>query len=101
MSLLSRFLPVIQKSIWRSTSFTSEFLQPFSQFHSITSERISPYAPGGLFNLSVRTIIRNHFPRPSERKRIKRHGWETRMKTASGRRVLMNRILKGRHVYSH
>ena len=44
---------------------------------------------------------RCYFPRPSEIMRIKKHGWETRMSTIGGRKVLMNRILKGRHVLSH
>ncbi|KYB26079.1 large ribosomal subunit protein bL34m [Tribolium castaneum] len=56
---------------------------------------------GGLYETSIRTIMRNHFPRPNERRRILRHGWKKRMETPAGRRVLMNRILKGRWVYSH
>lgn len=44
---------------------------------------------------------RNRFPRPSEVKRIRVHGWETRLSSASGRRIIMRRILKGRHVLSH
>uniref|UniRef100_A0A8D8XVB4 Large ribosomal subunit protein bL34m n=1 Tax=Cacopsylla melanoneura TaxID=428564 RepID=A0A8D8XVB4_9HEMI len=50
---------------------------------------------------SVRTLVRNHFPRPREKKRINQFGWETRMKTANGRKILMRRILKGRHILSH
>lgn len=49
----------------------------------------------------MRTNIRNNWPRPREGKRIKVHGWLKRMSTVSGRRVLMRRILKGRHVLSH
>ncbi|XP_044260324.1 39S ribosomal protein L34, mitochondrial [Tribolium madens] len=56
---------------------------------------------GGLYEASIRTIIRYHFPRPNERRRIVRHGWKKRMSTPAGRRILMNRILKGRWVYSH
>lgn len=51
--------------------------------------------------LSVRTNIRNHFPRAREGKRVKVYGWWKRMQTVAGRRVLMRRILKGRHVLSH
>lgn len=49
----------------------------------------------------VRTKVRKHFARPSERKRIKAHGWETRLKTPSGRAIIMRRILAGRHTLSH
>ncbi|CAD7077585.1 unnamed protein product [Hermetia illucens] len=57
---------------------------------------------GGLWSyLSMRTKIRCYFPRPNEVKRIRVHGWEKRMSTPAGRRVLMRRILKGRHVLSH
>lgn len=49
----------------------------------------------------VRTNIRKHFYRPSERLRVKKHGYETRLKTPSGRAILMRRILKGRFVLSH
>ncbi|XP_043581829.1 39S ribosomal protein L34, mitochondrial [Bombus pyrosoma] len=48
-----------------------------------------------------RTRMRYHFPRPNERRRIKRHGWDTRMSTLSGRKILMRRILKGKYVLSH
>lgn len=57
--------------------------------------------PGGIFNVAVRYNIRNHFPRPNERRRIKRHGWLKRMSTPDGQKILMRRILKGKHVYSH
>ncbi|XP_012280612.1 39S ribosomal protein L34, mitochondrial [Orussus abietinus] len=59
-------------------------------------------APSACGNLTfVRTIVRRHFPRPSETKRIKVHGWLKRMSTPNGRKILMRRILKGRHVLSH
>ncbi|XP_002138864.2 39S ribosomal protein L34, mitochondrial [Drosophila pseudoobscura] len=45
--------------------------------------------------------VRCHFPKPREVKRINVHGWDTRMSTPEGRRVLMRRILKGRHNISH
>ncbi|KAJ6636304.1 39S ribosomal protein L34, mitochondrial [Pseudolycoriella hygida] len=57
---------------------------------------------GGIWSLMpIRTNIRNNFPRAKETKRITVHGWKTRMSTPSGRRILMRRILKGRHVLSH
>ncbi|PSN58306.1 39S ribosomal protein L34 [Blattella germanica] len=58
--------------------------------------------PDGFWNFtSIRTKIRCHFPRPCEDKRIKRHGFKKRMSTPAGRRIIMNRILKGRHVLTH
>lgn len=58
--------------------------------------------PGGLFSLtSIRTKIRCYFPRPNEVKRVRRHGWTFRMSTTNGKRIIMRRILKGRHVLSH
>lgn len=72
--------------------------------HSIPAISVATEAPaaGGAWStISVRTIIRNHFPRAKETKRIKVHGWEKRMSTPEGRRVIMRRILKGRHVLTH
>ncbi|KAH1011941.1 hypothetical protein HUJ04_001209 [Dendroctonus ponderosae] len=84
---------------------TSKLVPKLSQsapnFHSLVTREAAPLNPGGLFNILSRSAIRVHFPRPSERKRVQRHGWKTRMSTADGRRTLMNRILKGRWVISH
>lgn len=61
-----------------------------------------PSEAGGAWSLiSVRTIIRNKFPRAKEGKRIKISGWDKRMSTPGGRRVILRRILKGRHVLTH
>lgn len=51
--------------------------------------------------MPVRTNVRCHFPRPNERMRIKKHGYKKRLTTTGGLRVLMRRILRGRHVISH
>lgn len=51
--------------------------------------------------ISVRNKVRCYFPRPCEYKRVKRHGLKARLSTAAGRRIIMRRILKGRHVLSH
>ncbi|KAK2587122.1 hypothetical protein KPH14_002884 [Odynerus spinipes] len=47
------------------------------------------------------TKPRYNFPNPSEYKRVTRYGWNARISTPSGRKILMRRILKGRHVLSH
>ncbi|CAB0015940.1 unnamed protein product [Nesidiocoris tenuis] len=44
---------------------------------------------------------RCYFPRARELRRVNKHSWDVRMSTPGGRRVLMNRILKGRFVLSH
>jgi len=49
----------------------------------------------------VRNKMRYHFPHPNETKRIKKHGWNARMATLGGRKIIMRRILKGKHVLSH
>ncbi|KAL1430949.1 hypothetical protein MTO96_014374 [Rhipicephalus appendiculatus] len=49
----------------------------------------------------VRNLMHRFFPRPSEHRRIARHGFKKRISTKSGRRVLFRRMLKGRHVLSH
>lgn len=55
-----------------------------------------------VFNRAIlKPKVRCHFPKPRETKRINVHGWKTRMSTWGGRRVIMNRILKGRHCLSH
>jgi len=84
-----------------STGISNALRHAGSSFHSLAPDSPSLFNPGGLFNIAVRYNIRNHFPRPSERKRIRTHGWVKRMSTPGGQRVLMHRILKGKHVYSH
>jgi len=49
----------------------------------------------------IRNKTRYHFPHPNETKRIKKHGWAARMATPAGRRIIMRRILKGKHVLTH
>lgn len=58
-------------------------------------------AGGAWSTISVRTNIRDHFPRAKETKRVTVHGYEKRISTRSGRKIIMRRILKGRHVLSH
>lgn len=62
----------------------------------------SAVVAGGAWNLMpIRTNIRNNFPRAKEIKRVTSYGWKARMSTLEGRRILMRRILKGRHILSH
>ncbi|XP_018338692.1 PREDICTED: 39S ribosomal protein L34, mitochondrial [Trachymyrmex septentrionalis] len=66
---------------------------------SSTATATSVWSPWGL--TFVRNRMRYHFPHPSERKRIKKHGWFARLSTPNGRKILQRRILKGKHVLSH
>ncbi|XP_055607298.1 39S ribosomal protein L34, mitochondrial-like [Uranotaenia lowii] len=68
---------------------------------NLASSLTEASAGGAWSTLSARTVIRNQFPRAKETKRVRVHGWWTRMATREGRRILMRRILKGRHVLSH
>lgn len=80
------------------------YFRKFSGIAPQVSKPTSFLTPSTLNSWSVdfiRTKTRNHFPRPNEAKRIKKHGWWTRMATREGRRVLQRRILKGRYVLSH
>ncbi|XP_012161332.1 39S ribosomal protein L34, mitochondrial [Ceratitis capitata] len=71
-------------------------------FGAISLLQTSVYRNAHVFNRAIlKPKVRCHFPKPREVKRINVHGWESRMSTPEGRRVLMRRILKGRHVLSH
>ncbi|CAH0549013.1 unnamed protein product [Brassicogethes aeneus] len=94
MANLIKYIPGLFSNVHK-------FLPTTSKFHSLTQQATSAVNPGGLFSLATRNIIRIHFPRPSENKRVKRHGYKHRMSTKEGRRVIMNRILKGRYVITH
>ncbi|XP_071449937.1 large ribosomal subunit protein bL34m [Hetaerina americana] len=94
-SLFSRGIHCVMKEQVNKLSCESKALQSFT----------APNLFLKVFNVfgitSVRSNVRIHFPRPDERKRIQRHGWRKRMSTIAGRKILMRRILKGRHVLSH
>uniref|UniRef100_A0A4P6D9U4 Large ribosomal subunit protein bL34m n=3 Tax=Rhodnius TaxID=13248 RepID=A0A4P6D9U4_RHOPR len=87
-------------------SFITSYLIPLRQF----SSNLVSYVDKSPMTLVKRYPWQRHFriskarcyfPRPNETMRIKKHGWDHRMSTEGGRKVLMNRILKGRHVLSH
>ncbi|KAM3965562.1 mitochondrial ribosomal protein L34 [Aphomia sociella] len=85
------------------------FLQPLR----LVKQSLSTVSPTGVVsNLSmvkpdcfsmtaIRNKVRCYFPRPNEVRRVRRHGWQTRISTPNGRRVIMRRLLKGRYVLSH
>ncbi|CAD6201424.1 GSCOCG00000224001-RA-CDS [Cotesia congregata] len=49
----------------------------------------------------IRRKMRDNFPYPNEVKRVRTHGYQTRMSTLHGRKILMRRILAGRFILSH
>ncbi|XP_038221963.1 39S ribosomal protein L34, mitochondrial [Zerene cesonia] len=57
--------------------------------------------PDSCLLTAIRTKVRCYFPRPNEVRRVRRHGWEHRISTPNGRRIIMRRILKGRFVLTH
>ncbi|KAL0870670.1 hypothetical protein ABMA27_005617 [Loxostege sticticalis] len=68
---------------------------------SISANTTSLVQPESFSLSSIRTKVRCYFPRPNEVRRVRRHGWNTRMSTPNGRRVILRRLLKGRHVLTH
>ncbi|XP_031788729.1 50S ribosomal protein L34 [Nasonia vitripennis] len=66
-----------------------------------TFTKVSPFKFSVWSLTAVRTRMRYHFPRPDERKRVVQHGYFARLATPNGRKILMRRILKGRHVLGH
>ncbi|GAB6031461.1 hypothetical protein CHUAL_009230 [Chamberlinius hualienensis] len=65
------------------------------------SSNIGPQLFGTLGLQQIRCRVKNYFSRPSEHKRIRKHGWKKMMSTAGGRMVVMRRLLKGRHAITH
>uniref|UniRef100_A0ABD2XJH4 39S ribosomal protein L34, mitochondrial n=1 Tax=Trichogramma kaykai TaxID=54128 RepID=A0ABD2XJH4_9HYME len=52
-------------------------------------------------HLILRTRMKYAFPRPREVKRVVHQGYFTRLATPAGRKILMRKILKGRHCLGH
>lgn len=100
VSNLSRqVLPVCVAT--KDSSDARHFLHRFA-CQPVTATVSSLLNPARSISLSAVVFnVRNHFPRPSEIKRVKRYGWKARMSTPNGRKVIMRRILKGRHVLTH
>ncbi|CAB3244779.1 unnamed protein product [Arctia plantaginis] len=88
-------MPGIISTIFQPLRFVRQSLQVASTF---TPGLVKPDCH---LLSSVRTKVRCYFPRPNEVRRVRRHGWETRISTPNGRKVVMRRLLKGRFVLSH
>lgn len=89
-----------------SSGLTKQYTE--SSIQTLTSKfgnkelLISSLSSYGLLGYQqIRTNVRKFFARPSENKRIRKHGWKARMSTPAGRRIIMRRMLKGRHVLTH
>lgn len=53
-----------------------------------------------LNTIQVRTKVRYHLPNPTEVKRVRKQGFLKRTQTTNGRKLLMERILRGDKVIS-
>ncbi|XP_063003094.1 large ribosomal subunit protein bL34m [Elgaria multicarinata webbii] len=71
---------------------------------SLEPARVSPGLPGlatPWIHQQVRTKARGNEYQPSNLKRKHKHGWIKRIREASGIRVILRRMLKGRKSLSH
>lgn len=91
----------INQSYLKPSSFSSSLALPAAAPGSMAVAETGLTAGGGWATIFNRTNVRNNFPRAKETKRIRTHGWEKRLQSEGGRRIIMRRILKGRHVLSH
>ncbi|XP_026741078.1 39S ribosomal protein L34, mitochondrial [Trichoplusia ni] len=78
-----------------------KFVRQTLQIASSMTPASSLVKPDNFSLSSIRNKVRCYFPRPNEVRRVRRHGWETRMSTPNGRKVIMRRLLKGRFVLTH
>ncbi|KAF9439265.1 hypothetical protein BGZ76_007466 [Entomortierella beljakovae] len=68
-----------------------------SIFSSLTGFRL----PSVFGSSQVRFVTYGREYQPSQRVRKRRHGFLARMKSRGGRRIIQNRLLKGRKYLSH
>ncbi|CAG9566002.1 unnamed protein product [Danaus chrysippus] len=87
----------LMSAVFQPLRFMTNTLKTFGQCSPNTS-LVKPEYP---LLASIRTKVRCYFPRPNEVRRVRRHGWNTRISTPNGRRVIMRRLLKGRFVLTH
>ncbi|CAH2267309.1 jg14774 [Pararge aegeria aegeria] len=83
--------------MFQPIKFIGQTLQSYSPTFASTSLVRSEYP----LLSCIRTKVRCYFPRPNEVRRVRRHGYKTRMSTPNGRRIIMRRLLKGKFVLSH
>uniref|UniRef100_U5ETT9 Large ribosomal subunit protein bL34m n=1 Tax=Corethrella appendiculata TaxID=1370023 RepID=U5ETT9_9DIPT len=89
-------------SLFKSLQLFAPLILPKNLTNFIPALKQTDSLAGGCWSLmTTRNVIRDKFPRAKEYKRITVHGFWKRMRTASGRKILMRRILKGRHVLAH
>jgi len=82
---MSSALRVLSKSLFSASAF------PVLS----TTKQVGPILT------AVRNKIRNNWKIPKEEKRVRFHGWKTRISTPGGRAVIMRRMLKGKWVLTH
>ncbi|XP_028173174.1 39S ribosomal protein L34, mitochondrial [Ostrinia furnacalis] len=88
----------LMSAILQPLRFVRQSLQVASSMSANTTSLVQPEC----FSLSsIRNKVRCYFPRPNEVRRVRRHGWNARMSTPNGRKIIMRRILKGKYVLSH
>ncbi|KAK1924499.1 ribosomal protein L34-domain-containing protein [Papiliotrema laurentii] len=109
-TILSR--PLAQSLPTRITPFlgtSTRTASPLSTLSTLTPFRSSlPSSPSPFASLSlsfqpmqVRYRTMGAFYQPSQRKRKRKHGFLSRVRTHNGRKMLQRRMLKGRRFLSH
>ncbi|KAK0174061.1 hypothetical protein PV328_007178 [Microctonus aethiopoides] len=77
-------------------------IQQFSTTPIVAAKTVAKNVPKGAWSyMDLPRKTRDNFPRPSETKRVKTHGYKKRMSTLHGRKIIMRRILHGCYELSH
>ncbi|RMY58682.1 hypothetical protein D0865_02476 [Hortaea werneckii] len=93
-----RFAQPQQQSVPSRPTLPAQIPAPVKEDTPTSSLR--PLSQPSLPTLQVRGAKRTTF-KPSHRVRKRRHGFLARLRTRTGRRVLLRRKLKGRNTLSH
>ncbi|KAG0308904.1 39S ribosomal protein L34, mitochondrial [Dissophora globulifera] len=99
-SLRTKLAPVARTQFTAISAAPSPALGVSSQssiFTSLTGFRL----PSAFGSSQVRFVSYGREYQPSQRVRKRRHGFLARMKSRGGRKVILNRLLKGRKYLSH